>query len=81
LDKISQECFRDALDCPCLIFNLQSHFLELLSQNVLAFVHWGDFVELMDWRCEDAVGAEQPVLGLAEDRNHTVVFQTTNGTT
>jgi hypothetical protein len=48
---------------------------------VLAFVHWGHFVELMDWRCEDAVGAEQPVLGLAEDRNHTVVLQTTNGTT
>lgn len=37
-------------------------------------------MEFVGWRCEDAVGTQQPVLGLAEDRNHTVVLQTTNGT-
>jgi hypothetical protein len=55
------------------------HRIDILLQLVVAAVYGGDSVEFMFRPSEDAVCAQQLLLGFAVDRDVAVVFQTSYG--
>lgn len=78
LEAIQNNLF-DVSYCPHLILNMGLYFFYTLSYLIVALVHWEYLMELMLVLTENAIGAEEPILSLAENRNNTVVLEASDG--